>query len=188
LFFIDSLDEGTASSLSQYSDDTKLQRVADTLEGCAAIQQDLDRLESWTVRNQMRYNKSMCRVLHLGRNNCEYQYRLGHDLLDRSSAEKDLRVVVDNRLVMSQQCALVAKKASGKLGCCAASRSREVILPLYSALVRAHLEYWIQFWVRWYKKDRDLRERVQRRATKMIKDLEYLPYEERLSELGLFSL
>ena len=88
--FIDDLDEGIVSTLNKYADDRKLGGVASILEGCAAIQQDLGRLESWATINQMRFNKSKCRDLHLGRNNREYQYRLRHDLLERSSVEKDL--------------------------------------------------------------------------------------------------
>ena len=62
-------------------------------------------------------NFNECRVLHLGQNNRMHQYRLGADLLEKNSPVKDLDVLVGNRLAMSQQCALVAKKASGIPGC-----------------------------------------------------------------------
>jgi len=75
----------------------------DTPEGCAAIQHDLDRLESWAERNLMWLNKGKCRFLHLGRNNPMHQYRLGVDLLESTSVERDLGVLVDDRLTMSHQ-------------------------------------------------------------------------------------
>ena len=98
---------------------------------------------------------------------------------------------MDNRLAMSQQCTLVARKASVVLGSIKKSMARRlsgVILPLYSALMRPHLDYCIQFWAPQFKKYKDLLEGVQCRATKMFKGLEHLPYEERLCHLGLFSL
>ncbi len=136
----------------------------------------------WGAQNWTQHSKC-------GLTRAEQKRRI--DLLERSFAEKDLGVLVDGRLAMSHQCALVAKTCNGFLGCIKrsmASRSREVILPLYSALVRPHLDYCVQFWAPQFKKERDLVEGVQRRATKMIRSWRISCTRKGWEFLGLFSL
>ncbi|KAJ7414629.1 hypothetical protein BTVI_40643 [Pitangus sulphuratus] len=153
------MDNGSECTLSKFADDTKLCVVVHMLEGRDAIQRDLDSLE-----------------------------RLDGEGIESSPAE-DLGVMVDEKLNMSCQCVLTPQKANTILGCIKrsmASRLKEVILCLYSALERPHLDYYIQLRCPQHKKDMELLEQVQRRAMKLIRGLEHLPY--RLRKLGLFSL
>ena len=106
--------------------------------------------------NLLRFNTTKCKILHLGWRNPRHLYRLEGAVLESSSVEKDLGVLMDDKLNMSQKCALAVWKVNGILGSImrgVASRDREVIVPLYSALVNPHLEYRAQVWSPQYKKD-----------------------------------
>lgn len=129
---------------SKFPDNTNWQTDRHT---SAAIRKDLDRLENGADKNLIKSKKGKCQVLHLVRNKPRHHHNLEADQLESSSAKKDIGVLVN--LTVSQQCTLVAEIANSLLGCVrknTASSSREVILPLYSTLVRMHSESRFQYW------------------------------------------
>ncbi|KAK4821805.1 hypothetical protein QYF61_003834 [Mycteria americana] len=136
--FVSNMDSGIECTLSKFANDTKLCGAVNMLEGRDAIQRDPDRLERWARANLMKVNKAKCKVLHMGQGNAKHKYRLGREWIESSPEEKDLGTLVDEKLNMTRQRVLAAHKANCIPGCIkrsVTSRSREVILPLYSALL-----------------------------------------------------
>ncbi|KAE8583167.1 hypothetical protein XENTR_v10020449 [Xenopus tropicalis] len=129
--------------------------------------------------------------MHLGCQNMQAPYTLNGTALGKSIMEKDLGVLVDNKLGCSKQCQAASARANKVLSCIKRgidSWEEGVILPFYRQQVRPHLEYAVQSWSPVLKRDIIELERVQRRATKVVKGMESLSYEERLAKLGLFTL
>jgi len=167
--FVGDMDSGTECTLSKVADNTKLCGAVDMLEGTDAIQRDQDRLERWVHAKLVKINKTKCKVLHMGLGNLKHKYRLGGEWIESSPEEKDLRMLADEKLKVTQQCALTAQKANRTLGCISSSvdsRLSEVILPFCSALVRPHLESCVQLWSPQHRKDMDLLKWGQRRLQK----------------------
>ncbi|RMC05517.1 hypothetical protein DUI87_18711 [Hirundo rustica rustica] len=136
--FIDDLDEGIKSTISKFADDTKMIVNINLLESRRALQSYLNRLDRWAESNNIKFNKTKCQVLHFGHNHPLQHYRLGTVWPDSGQAKRDLRVLIGSSLNMVQQCAQLAKKANSILAYIrnsVASRTREVILPLCSALM-----------------------------------------------------
>ena len=120
----------------------------------------------------------------------EEEYKMGHAVLGRTTQEKDLGVTFSADMKVSEQCGIAASKGNQILGIrrTIMYKEKQLIVPLYKAIIRPHLEYCIQAWRPYRKKDIDKLERIQRRATKMIPELRDLSYESRLLQCGLTTL
>ena len=191
IIYVNDIDEGLACKLSKFADDTKIMNKVITTADKMQLQSDLDRLVTWSDKWLMKFNVDKCKVLHIGNSNDHTNYTMNGSDLSKVTHEKDLGITISTDLKPSKHCSDVVKTANklvGFIGRTFEFKSEKVILTLFNALVRPHLEYCVQFWSPYYRKDIDKLERVQRRVTKMIPRLRNKPYEERLKELNLFSL
>ena len=191
VLFINDLPDALNSTVKIFADDTKIYRPLATTTDTAALQKDIDAADKWSKDWQLHFNASKIHALHFGRKNEKHQYHIGEELLEPTSEEKDLGVIIDEDLKFHRHTALATKRANGAL--CQIRRTikykeSEIIIPLYTALVRPLLEYGNVIWNPRFKEDQKDIEKVQRRATKLVKSVSHLEYGDRLRELKLPSL
>ena len=178
-----------------YADDTKLSSAVMCDGTPNTLANDLKLLEEWSDKFQMRFHPDKCHVMHIGNNNPKHEYTMskGEELhkLEKVSSEKDLGILIDDKLKFSEHINIKVNKANQILGCIKHTfkhLTKDVFKLLYKSLVRPHLEYNSVIWSPHLKKDMDSIERVQRRATKMVPELRNLSYEDRLRQLELPTL
>jgi hypothetical protein len=193
LIFINNLDVQAAllTTVKKFADDTKLAQVQRDDRDRQLLQNSLDKLSDWTTNWGMAFNVKKCMVMHLGKRNKKHQYYMeGVNLLD-TKEERDIGVIVSDTLKPSAQCAKAARTASVVLGQITRAfhyRDRHTFISLYKQYVLPHLEFAVQSWSPWLVKDKEVLEKVQRRAIKMVSGLGDKTYEEKLKELGMVTL
>ena len=176
LVYINDLEEGVTGKILKFADDTKLFRKVKEIGDKQNLQDDIDKLVKWSEKWQMLFNFGKCKCLHTGSGNTGINYEMGG---------------TNANMKVSEQCRIAASKGNQVLGMIRRNityKEKSLIIPLYKAIVRPHLEYCIQAWNPHLRKDVDMLEKIQRRATKLIPELRDLTYEERLKECGLTTL
>ncbi|BHF63568.1 hypothetical protein SprV_0200656200 [Sparganum proliferum] len=183
-------------SAIMFVDDVKLWGAIRSDADRYALHDSLNCLNSWSARWLLNFNVDKCVVLRLrtkktSKEDDSFQYVLGGQPLSNGMEQKDLGVLMTPSLKSSPKCQRAAKSAIRVLFALRrefVQIDKELSGKTYGAFVRSHLEYAIQAWRPWLKKDYQRLERVQAMATKMVKNLNRLPYETRLTELNLFPL
>jgi hypothetical protein len=193
IIYINDLPDLARNSFKLYADDSKIISI---LNQTFSLQEDLDNVCSWSNTWLMRLNILKCKVLHYGKNNLKRTYYMTDSggerfELEAVDSERDLGVIISSDLSWSTHINSIAGRANKILGMLKRtfiSRDSELWKYLYTSLVRPHLEYAVQVWNPYLKKDILVLERIQRRATRIPHGFKELSYEERLKRWNLTSL
>ena len=189
VIFLNDIDSSVVNKLSKFADDTKLYGVVSSQVQVDQLRLDLSGLLKWSRDWQMLFNLTKCKVMHFGSNNVRVGYAMDGVRLERVEEEKDLGVLVQEDLKVSNQCVKAVKAANCVLGMISRTfrYKTEVIVPLYKSLVRPHLEYCVQAWRPHLQKDINMLENVQKRAMRMADQIN-CTYLERIGMLGITTL
>lgn len=188
LLYINDLPALTLCKLVLFADDIKIWVDVQCIEDCRLLQKDLNTLNEWSKRNKLPFNLTKCKMLQIGRP-FEFSYQIGTHKLEWVTQEKDLGVWISSCLKTQLQCRMVYNRASILLGMLRrlfCRFTKETIPVIVNTYIRPTMEYAIQVWAPWMKKDVSLLERIYHRVTKLVDGFQNMPYEERLKSLNLF--
>ena len=191
LLYINDLPNYIHCKSSIFADDSKIYSKIQSMEDSERLQDDLNNLVEWSRIWMMSFNTDKCHVMHFTDRNPLFIYTMGGRLLQISKTEKDLGVLISNNLKSDEHIDYCVKKAYKVLGMIKRTFvhvDKDIFLNVYKTFIRPILEYGQSAWSPYLQKDIDKIELVQRRATKLVFSLRELSYEERLSQLGLYSL
>ena len=195
ILYVMDIPEVIESSVDMFADDTKIYRAIRNENDAEQLQRDINKIVEWSKTWMMKFNVSKCKHMRISRNNANSDYFMngetGLQKLETITKEKDLGIYITNNMKVENQCTEAANKANRALGL--VNRTFKYHNPrsftnLYKSYVRPHLEFAIQAWSPYLKKDIQTLEKVQRRATRIIHGMENLTYQERLENTGLYSL
>ena len=164
LIYINDLEDDISSKVLKFADDTKVFRKVTNDTDKQSLQDNLDKLVKWSEKWQMLLNFGKCKCIHIGHGNLDEEYKMGDAVPGRTTQEKDLGVTFSADMKVSEQCGVVASKGNQILGLIRRTityQEKQLIVPLYKAIVRPHLEYCIQARRPYRKKDIDNLERIQ---------------------------
>ena len=179
---IDGAVDTATSVMSKFADDTKWGKVVENEGDRDVFQEGLDNLMNWARDWQMDFNIDKSHIMHIGNNNKEFKYKMGDKELSSSEFEKDIGVIIQRNLKPSMQCAKAAKTANAVLGQISRAvsyRDKNTFLRLFRTYVRPHLEYCAPAWSPWTLGDKEVLEKVQRRAIGMVTNFRGKSYEEK---------
>ena len=166
--YINDLDDDIKNKVLKFADDTKVFRKIKSDPDRQHLQDNLNKLTEWAEKWQMLFNYGKCKCLHSGHVNEDAQYTTGETVLNTIVKEKDIWLTISADIKVPEQCGIAAAKGNEIIGLI---RRNTVYI---ETIVRPHLEYCIHAWRPYRKKDIDILEIVQRRATKIIHKLRIL--------------
>jgi len=193
LIFINDLDGDAAAAeiVMKFADNTKVAQSIRSERDNEELQSALTGLERWASKWGMAFKVQKCKVMHVGHANPRHVYSMGGINLEETVEERDLGVIMSNKLKPSAQCAKAARMARAVLGQITRAfhyKDKQVFVKLYKQYVRPHLEFAVQAWSPWSVADIEVIEKVQKKMIKMVSGLRSQDYDDRLLELGLTTL